>query len=64
MKFEGSIIINKDKETVSKLYVDPKHLGEYQDGFVSKDLVSGSLNAEGSKSKIMYKYGIDRNGYR
>ena len=40
-----------------KYFADPKYLGEYQDGFVKKDLISGEQGKEGAVSKMFYKYG-------
>ncbi len=57
MKFKGSIEITKSREEVVKYFEDPKYLKEYQDGFVSKELVSGTAGKEGAVSKMMYKYG-------
>ena len=57
MRFSGHVIINKPKEKVAQLFVDPKHMGEYQDGFLRKELESGTANQEGAVSKIYYQYG-------
>ncbi len=57
MKYKGSIDINKPQSKVSELFADPNYLGEYQDGFIKKDLISGELGKEGAVSKMYYKYG-------
>lgn len=57
MKYKGSIKINKPKELVVQLFADSSHLKEYQDGFVRKELISGSEGKEGAVSKMYYKYG-------
>lgn len=57
MKHKGSIEIEKPREEVVKYFADPNYLGEYQDGFVKKDIISGELGAEGTVSKMYYKYG-------
>ncbi len=57
MKFTGSIEINKPLELVAKLFADPNHLGEYQEGFEKKELVSGNAGEEGAVSKMYYKQG-------
>ena len=57
MKFGGHKDINKSKSVVAKLFADPTHLGEYQDGFQSKELISGEAGQDGAISRMMYKYG-------
>ncbi|PKA81988.1 hypothetical protein ATE92_0111 [Ulvibacter sp. MAR_2010_11] len=57
MKIKGYIDINKSREEVVKYFADPKYLGEYQDGFIKKELISGEPGRPGAKSEIFYKYG-------
>ena len=57
MKYKGSIEILKSRDEVVKYFADPKYLGEYQDGFIKKDLISGKLGQDGAISKMFYKYG-------
>ena len=57
MKFEGSIDINKPRSEVARLFADPQYLGEYQDGFVRKELVRGTQGEDGAVSRMYYKYG-------
>jgi hypothetical protein len=57
MKFQGSKIINKPRDVVTKYFSDPKYLGEYQDGFIKKELLEGNPGETGSISKMYYKYG-------
>jgi len=57
MKFKGSIEIAKSRDEVVQYFADPKYLGEYQDGFIMKNLISGESGKEGSVSKMLYKYG-------
>lgn len=57
MKFSGSLDIEKPREEVVKYFADPAYLGNYQDGFVSKELKSGEQGQNGAVSKMMYKYG-------
>ena len=57
MKFKGHVDINQPQELVAKLFADPAYLGEYQDGFVKKELVSGEPGQEGAVSKMYYKQG-------
>ena len=56
MKFKGSIEIAKSRDEVVKYFADSKHLGEYQDGFIKKELISGELGMEGAVSKMLYEY--------
>ena len=57
MKHKGSIEIAKPRSEVVKYFADPNYLGEYQDGFVKKDLISGDQGKDGAISKMYYKYG-------
>lgn len=57
MKFTCSIDINKSKEMVVNYFADPKYLGEYQDTFISKELISGESAENGAVSKMLYKMG-------
>lgn len=57
MKYTGSVVINRPIDVVAKWYADPEHLGEYQDGFVRKELIKGEMGQEGAISKLYYKYG-------
>ncbi len=57
MKFKGSVDIDRPLEKVVALFSDPKNLGEYQEGFVRKELLSGNEGTEGAVSKLYYKTG-------
>ena len=57
MKFQCSIIVNQPLDRVVELFANPKYLGEYQDGFVSKQLISGTQGQNGAVSKMLYKDG-------
>jgi hypothetical protein len=57
MKFQGSKIINKPRDIVTKYFSDPQYLGEYQDGFIRKDFLEGNPGETGAISKMYYKYG-------
>ena len=57
MEFNHSITIDKPRDVVVKYFKDPKYLKEYQEGFVKKELMSGSEGEDGSKSKFFYKNG-------
>ena len=57
MKFKGIKDINRSKKIVAEFFADPKYLGEYQDGFVKKELISGEKGDTGAISKMYYKQG-------
>jgi len=57
MKFKGSIDINQSLEKVTSLFIDPKNLKEYQEGFDRKELISGEEGKDGAISKMYYKNG-------
>jgi hypothetical protein len=56
-RFTGSTIINKDRATVTKFFVDPKYLKEYQDGFQNKELRSGEQGEDGAVSMMYFDDG-------
>ena len=55
MKFKGSIVINQPQDKVAALFANPKYLKEYQEGFVKKELISGTESQDGAVSKMYYK---------
>ncbi len=57
MKFSGSISINQPRDLVTRYFSDPNFLGEYQDGFIKKELIEGEAGKDGAVSKMFYKYG-------
>ena len=57
MKFTGYVDIQKPRDVVVKYFADPAYLGEYQDGFVKKDLVSGEPGQDGAISTMFYSQG-------
>ena len=57
MKFTCSVTINKPRKTVVALFENPDFLGEYQDGFIKKILISGDAGKENTVSKMYYKMG-------
>lgn len=57
MKFSGSIDIDKPQQVVASFFADPQYLGEYQEGFLRKELVSGTAGQEGAVSKMYYQMG-------
>ena len=57
MKFTCSVTINKSREQVVEFFSNPDYLGEYQDGFIRKDHISGEQGQTGAISKMHYKMG-------
>lgn len=57
MKIRGSIIVEKPREEVVSCFRNPNFLGEYQDGFVKKELIEGVEGEKGAISKMYYKMG-------
>lgn len=57
MKFTCTIEIHKPKSLAAELFADPKYLKEYQDTFISKELLSGKAGEDGAVSKMLYKMG-------
>ena len=55
MKISGSIKIRKPKEEVVRYFADPQYLGEYQEGFVRKEHVSGEPQTPGAVSTLFYE---------
>ena len=57
MKHKGMVTIQKPREVVTAMFMNPEYNQEYQDGFVRKELVSGSAGQDGAVSDLYYKYG-------
>ena len=57
MQHKGFIDINQSLNKVAELFANPDNLAAYQDGFISKELVSGIAGEVGAISKMYYKMG-------
>ena len=57
MKFKCSVTIDQPIDKVVELFKNPAYLKEYQDGFVKKELISGTAGEVGAVSKMYYKTG-------
>ncbi|MEM7550797.1 MAG: SRPBCC family protein [Bacteroidota bacterium] len=57
MKFSGSIIINRPRDLVTSIFINPDCIKEYQDGFVRKELKKGTQGANGAVSQLLYQNG-------
>jgi len=60
MKFTCSIDINKPIDEVLALWKDESNYKHWQEGFQSKELLSGEKEAVGSQSKIILQQGKQR----
>ncbi len=57
MKHEGHIDIDQPLDMVAKYFADPSCIGEYQEGFVRKQLMEGDHGKNGAVSKMYYENG-------
>ena len=57
MKFICTVIIEKPINQVAKIFINPDNLKEYQDGFLRKELVSGTPAQVGAVAKMFYLQG-------
>lgn len=57
MKFTCTVNIEKPIKTVVRLFDNPENLKEWQDGFISTELISGKQGCKGAKSRIKIKAG-------
>ena len=55
MKFSCDIIINAPINLTVEIFENPANLKHYQDGFISKELISGTEGTSGAVSKMIYK---------
>lgn len=57
MKYINEVIIKAPRERVVELFVDPANVPEWQPGFISMQVMSGTAGEVGSKTKLRYKMG-------
>ena len=57
MKYVCEVEINIPVEKVVDFWSDEINFSNWQDGFISIELLEGNWNVEGSKSKILFKNG-------
>jgi hypothetical protein len=57
MKIEGHIDIRQARDIVAELFADPKRLGEYQEGFLRKEVQRGEPGQDGTVSRMYYRQG-------
>ncbi len=57
MKFTCSVEIDQPIKRVIQLFDNPANMKEWQDGFVSMELLSGVRGKVGAKSRLLYKSG-------
>ena len=57
IKHSGSLDIDQPQEVVAAFFADSRNLHKWQDGFVSKELLSGTEGQAGAVSRLYYKFG-------
>lgn len=57
MKFTCTVDIKKPKQMVSEYFANPNYLKEYQETFISKEVLSGNPGENGTVSKMLYNMG-------
>lgn len=57
MKFNCTVVVNRPIQEVVRLFEDPNYLSEYQDGFLRKELISGTAGSVDAVSLMYYKQG-------
>lgn len=57
MKFTCTVHISKQQQIVADYFANVDHLGEYQEGFQKKELISGEPWQEGAVSQLYYQNG-------
>ena len=57
LKITGHIDINQNRDVVTSIFTNPKHLKEYQDTFLRKEHLSGIEGQEGAVSNMYYTFG-------
>jgi len=55
MKFTCTTDINASRDKVVSTFLDPDKQHHFQDGFIGKELLTGTINTVGAKSKMIYK---------
>ena len=55
MTFSCAVEINANIDKVQSIFLDSNTLKHYQDGFISKTLISGNEGTKGAKSKLIYE---------
>lgn len=56
MKFKIHIDIDKPQQVVVDYFANPEYLGEYQEGFIKKEHISGEEGQDGAVSKMYYTF--------
>lgn len=54
-EFSCSVLINKPRNIVAKLFLDTECMKNSHQGFIEKILISGTPNEDGAKYKLLYE---------
>ena len=57
MKFSCSIEINRSREDVVRLWIDPTHFDKWQEGYHQSKVIDGNQGSTGSKTLLVYQQG-------
>jgi hypothetical protein len=57
MKYVESILIERSRDAVIRLFDDPDNLAKWQDGLVSFTHLSGAPGTKGAQSKLVFEMG-------
>ena len=57
MDFSCTVTINAPRDKVVDIFQDPTKMRHWQDGFISKTLISGNEMQEGAESRMLYEFG-------
>jgi len=55
--FTGKITINRPRDQVVDLFLDPNHQDQFQEGYERKEIISGDLNQVRCHSKVYFRIG-------
>lgn len=59
MKYQNEIYIDLPRERVIRIFSDPAHMEQWQEGFQRRDHLEGEPGKAGSRTRIKYKLGKD-----
>ncbi|AHC16272.1 SRPBCC family protein [Salinispira pacifica] len=59
MKYQNEIYIDLPRERLTRIFMDPVHMEQWQEGLQRRDHLEGDSGKEGSRTRIKYKLGKD-----